>query len=76
MKDNIPQYGDIRVRAVFAWLPHRLYNSHNHWIWLNYYLVTERYQKDGRAIVNNYYDDIEGYEDCWICIGESLTGQP
>ena len=37
---RLPQYGDSRIREVFAWFPTRI---GEHSVWLERYLVVEEY---------------------------------
>lgn len=65
MNLNNPQYGDTRIGLKFLFLPKKIDNK---LYWLRNVFVTEVYTKDYIAVMSNYTDEIEGYEDSWAVI--------
>lgn len=55
--------GDIRFIKRFLFLP-RFINGR--WQWLKNVNIRQEYQKNAFAIVSNYTDEIESYEDGWV----------
>lgn len=61
---KVPRLDDVRERTVFAWLPTRL--DDDTMIWLDAYLVRERYAWDARP----------GFAPSWVPVARLAIDGP